>query len=358
MTVDLNGDDLRDVVIEPQFFGLSVLGCIAEGDRSYRCIPLPAPKAFGTHNLTMQSGMLSASLVGDGHPETVITYTVQGGSGWTELLYAFRWPELTTADLIFHAALLNWAGNSSWKIEPDPTSPERQQIVLTYPHLYAHGFDHKMLNHPLGRQVWRWDGETGQFVLSEREVDLSQSGWGPDAEITVEDRLRWLANEGETAFRIGHYEEALTTYDDVLALDAADDWTPAKEAPDWIGWVRFRHAQTLAYLDRADEARSNMRKVASNYEDDLLGELATAFLSGYGDESSSNAATTAYKALRELDERLRDHLNYGREGALAHPMTTEGVLCCEPGTSEAGHPDGRWPLVGGADNRWVDIDPQ
>jgi tetratricopeptide (TPR) repeat protein len=231
-------------------------------------------------------------------------------------------------------------------------------IVLTYPHLYAHGFDHKMLNHPLGRQVWRWDGETGQFVLSEREVDLSQSGWGPDAEITVEDRLRWLANEGETAFRMGHYEEALTTYDDILALDAADDWTPAKEAPDWIGWVRFRHAQTLAYLERADEARSGMRKVASNYEADLLGELATAFLSGYGDESSSDAATTAHKALRELDERLRDHLSYGREGALAHPMTTEGVLCCEPGTSEAGHPDGRWPLVGGADNRWVDIDPQ
>ncbi|MGC9348999.1 MAG: hypothetical protein ACP5JG_12720, partial [Anaerolineae bacterium] len=358
MTVDLNGDDLRDVVIEPQFFGLSVLGCIAEGNRSYRCIPLPAPKAFGTHNLTMQSGMLSASLVGDGHPETVITYTVQGGSGWTELLYAFRWPELTTADLIFHAALLNWAGNSSWEIEPDPTSPERQQIVLTYPHLYAHGFDHKMLNHPLGRQVWRWDGETGQFVLSEREVDLSQSGWGPDAEITVEDRLRWLANEGETAFRMGHYEEALTTYDDILALDAADDWTPAKEAPDWIGWVRFRHAQTLAYLERADEARSGMRKVASNYEADLLGELATAFLSGYGDESSSDAATTAHKALRELDERLRDHLSYGREGALAHPMTTEGILCCKPGTSEAGHPDGRWPLVGGADNQWVDIDPQ
>jgi Tol biopolymer transport system component/tetratricopeptide (TPR) repeat protein len=358
MTVDLNGDDLRDVMIEPQFFGLSVLGCIAEGDRSYRCIPLPAPKAFGTHNLTMQSGMLSASLVGDGHPETVITYTVQGGSGWTELLYAFRWPELTTADLIFHAALLNWAGNSSWEIEPDPTSPERQQMVLTYPHLYAHGFDHKMLNHPLGRQVWRWDGETGQFVLSEREVDLSQSGWGPDAEITVEDRLRWLANEGETAFRIGHYEEALTTYDDVLALDAADDWTPAKEAPDWIGWVRFRHAQTLAYLGRADEARSGMRQVASNYEDDLLGELATAFLSGYDDDSSSNVAATAHKALRELEERLRDHLNYGREGALAHPMTKEGVLCCEPGTSEAGHPVGRWPLVGGADNRWVDIDPQ
>jgi Tol biopolymer transport system component len=69
-------------------------------------------------------------------------------------------------------------------------------------------------------------------------------------------------------------------------------------------------------------------------------------------------AAQGHTALRDLEDYIRDHIQNDRPGTLRYPMTTEGVLCCEPGTSEAGHPDGRWPRVGGADNRWVDIDPQ
>jgi hypothetical protein len=121
----------------------------------------------------------------------------------------------------------------------------------------------------------------------------------------------------------------------------------------WAGWIRFRRAQTLAYLDRPEAARPEMQTVAAAYPDDPPGELVAAFLVGYGDRSDESAAAQGYTALK-----VRDHIQNERGGTPRYPMTTEGVLCCEPGTSEAGHPDGRWPRVGGADNRWVDIDPQ
>jgi hypothetical protein len=360
-TIDLDDDGLSDVVIEPQFFGLSVLACLGQGEERYTCQPLPDPSAFGERVYTTWSDVLASDLIGDGRPETVITYTVQGGSGWTELLYVFRWPEPGSPDWAFHAALVNWAGPSTWESEPDPTSPGRQQIVLTYPRLYEHGFDHKMLNHPLSRQVWRWDGDAGCFVLSEKDVDMSQSGWGPDMEITTEDRLRWLTNEAETAFRMGQYEEALNLYEQARTFATAKDWTPTEETPDWVGLLRFRRAQTMIYLTHkgeylrtlgysADEAVSEMEDVASDYEGGPLGQLAEAFLSGYGEGSGVNAAMGAYVAMQDMEERLRDHVQEERPGALLRfPVTVEGVLCCEPGTTVEPVSDADespWPQVG------------
>ena len=262
------------------------------------------------------------------------------------MVYAFQWTDDADPTIVFHATLINWAGRSTWQLQADPTVPGRQQFLLTYPHLYGLGFDHKMLNHPVGRQVWRWDDGAGTFILSEQSVDRTHSAWGDDYEITTEDQLRWLDNEGETAFRQGQYEAALGWFDEAQALATAESWAPTDEVPDWVGWARLRRAQTLAYLDRGTQARSGMQALASDYEGDLLGDLAAAFLSGYGD-GKGDAAAAAYAAMRKLDDTLRDHLYYGRPGALHAPMTAEGILCCAPGSSVAVPDTPAWPTVGG-----------
>jgi hypothetical protein len=204
----------------------------------------------------------------------------------------------------------------------------------------------------VGRQIWRWDGEAGQFALTERTVNLEQSAWGPEMEITTEDRLRWLTNEGETAFRRAEYEEALAGYDEALAFAEAQGWRPADGEPDWVGFLRFRRAQIQAYLGQVDAVRSGMLRLATDYEDDLLGELATAFLSGYGDggeeEAAASAAAKAHAALLRLEERVRDHFYNERPGALRFPIQDVDLLCCAAEVQAATTYDGAsWPQVGG-----------
>lgn len=121
----------------------------------------------------------------------------------------------------------------------------------------------------------------------------------------------------------------------------------------WAGWIRFRRAQTLAYLDRPEATRPEMQTIAAAYPDDPLGELAVAFLVGYGDGSDESAAAQGYTALR-----VRDYIQNERGGTLRYPMITEGLLCCTPGTNEAPSADGRCPRVGGGEDGWLDVDLQ
>jgi hypothetical protein len=124
-TSDLNGDGRQDVVIEPRFLGLSVLVCLAQEGRRHACHPMPSAKALGEGTLTMGSAVLASDLTGNGVLETVITYTVQGGSGWTELLYAFQWIGDANPKVVFQATLINWAGRSIWELQTDPTAAAR-----------------------------------------------------------------------------------------------------------------------------------------------------------------------------------------------------------------------------------------
>ena len=213
---------------------------------------------------------------------------------------------------------------SSWAFEPDPTQVDLQQIVLIYTHLYSDGFDHKMVNHPVGRQIWRWDADAETFVWAEEIVDLERSGWGEGMPITVEDRLRWFTNLGEESFRSGEYGAALQQYDSVLALAASEGWTPEVGQPDWSGYSRFRRAETLALLGRSDEALADMQAVAAGYAGDPLGELAEAFLAGYGDGRATDAPARGIAAMQTVD--LYSHFYYERGGALCFPMEASGIL--------------------------------
>jgi hypothetical protein len=321
--IDLNGDGRQDVVVQTELLGFPVIACVALEDGRFGGQSLDTVFSKESPPI-VDSGFLVRELTGDMQPETIVTYTLQGGSGWTELLSVFRWDEFGMPHIVFYAELVNWAGSSVWTLQPDPTQIDQQQIVLTYPHLYSDGFDHKMVNHPVGQQIWRWDADAGAFVQAEKTVDLERSGWGAGAPITVEDRLRWFTNQGETAFRSGEYEVALQQYDRALALAASAGWAPERGEPDWTGYSRFRRAETLALLGCSDEALADMQAVAAGYATDPLGEVAEAFLAGYGDGSPLDAPARGVAAMQTVD--LYSHFYYERGGALCFPMYASGIL--------------------------------
>jgi hypothetical protein len=143
------------------------------------------------------------------------------------------------------------------------------------------------------------------------------------------------------------YEEALTAFEEALAFAEAESWRPAEDEADWTALLRFRRAQTLAYLGRSADALAAMEDVASDYGADPLGELADAFVSGYGDGSAAAMTAEAYAALQEMEERLWEHFYEEQPGVLRFPITAEGLLCCAPGTSvETTADEPRWPEVG------------
>ncbi len=344
--LDLNGDGRRDVVVQPNLMGLPIIACVAHwGVVEFACIPLPGN--FPEPTPTVDSNLSLQELTGDSLPEIIITYTVPGGSMSTELLYIFRCVYPGDCPQAFHARLITWAGPSSWALEPDPTQPGWQQIVLAYPHMWLeNGFDHKTLNHPLGRQVWRWNAEVGRFVLAEETIDLEQSSWGPEAMITTEDRLRWYVNGGEAAFRAGDYGTALEWYNRALAGANAENWTPQPHQPDWRAYARFRRAETLALLGRPAEALPEMRAVAADYADDILGDLATAFLDGYGDGTARDAPARGVAGMQKVDARLYTYFYNENCAVLCFPIHAAGLLY--PGAGLGAYLDAHPELVGDA----------
>ena len=86
-SLDLNGDTRRDVVVQTHLGGLPVISYVAQEDGGF--VGLTLPHGFEEPLLTMESSVRVEEITDEERPETIITYTVQGGSGWTELLYVF-----------------------------------------------------------------------------------------------------------------------------------------------------------------------------------------------------------------------------------------------------------------------------
>lgn len=193
-------------------------------------------------------------------------------------------------------------------------------------------------------------------MLSEEQVDLEQSAWESGSEpglpVTAEDRLRWLTNEGEAAFRAGQYEEAVPLYEQVLAEAGAEDWQPGEGEPDWAAYAAFRRAEALLLLGQAEYSRpsasglSAMQAVAREMDRDLLGELARPFLEGYGDGvaplTGADAAARGVAALQDVD--LHSHFFQEEPGALRFPMNADGILY--PGAGLAAYLNARPNLAG------------
>lgn len=327
--VDLTGDGQEDVVVRVPVMGLPLLVFVRDG---------LGPPGFAGHALPPDLSSIQTDfpmevtefehpavqlqdLDGDGIVDVVFTTEFVGGSNYRLRPKAYRWQD-GDFRLVFAADLVSWDGESDYALKPDPAAPGRLQFVLTYPHLYDHGFDHKMVDHPLGRQVWRWNSEAGRYVLFEKEVDLEHNAGGLPA--AASDQLRWLTNEGEEAFRAGQYEEAIARYEAVLRRAEAEDWQPGEEEADWRAYAAFRRAEALLLLARPDEGLSALEAVATDMEGDLLGELARAFLQGYGSGEDPDAAARGVAAMQGAD--LYAHFYYERGGALRFPMEASGIL--------------------------------
>lgn len=329
---DLTGDDRPDTVLYIPVMGLPLFLFTPQGED-----PRPAGHVLppdldaiqtdfpvvGTEMGADLPGVDVRDLTGDGLPEVLFSTIGAGGSSYRLLPRFYRWHE-GNFHLVFSATLVNWAGESRLALEPDPAGEGRRQIVLTYPQLYGQGFDHKMVNHPLGRQVWRWSPGAGRYVAAEQSVDLEASGWGPEMPPTVEDRLRWLTNEAEVLFRSGEYEQSVRGYDAVLHLADEEDWQPGEGEGDWPALAAFRRAEALLLGGNAGQGREEMAAVAESYADDMLGELARAFLEGYASASGPEAAARGVAAMQDVP--LWDHFYYEEPGALRFPMDAAGIL--------------------------------
>jgi heat shock protein HslJ len=352
--LDLTGDGRQDVVVRIPVMGLPLLVLVENGGSPARFAGYALPPdleairtdfPLETTEIDKPAVQLE-DLTGDGVPEVLFASMFAGASSYRLRPNAFQWHE-GEFRLIFAADLVSWAGRSDYALEPDPTGKGSLQIVLTYPHLYNHGFDHKMINHPAGQQVWRWNPGTEKFVLSEEQVDLEQSGWEsglePGLPLTAEDRLRWLTNEGEAAFRAGRYEEAVALYEQVLAEAGAEDWQPETDEPDWAAYAAFRRAQALLLLGQALAGLPEMEVVVTDMDGDLLGKLARAFLDGYSDGVAAltdpDAAARGVAAMQAVD--LYSHFFYEGPGALRFPMDARGILYPGAGLAAylSAHPD-------------------
>ena len=358
---DLTGDGQEDVLVHLPIMGLPALVFLSQDGPPYpsfkgRALPPDFAETISRgwpHSLNLenegieQPALQLTDLTGDGVPEILLSYTFAGGSNFRLRPQAFQWREGDFC-LIFAAELVSWAGYSTLALEPDPTGDGQVQIALSYPYLYNEGFDHKMVNHPQGRQVWRWDAGRGRFVLSQEHVDLERSSWDANAPVSTGDRLQWLTNEGEQTFRAGAYKKALGWYNEVLRLADAEGWQAKDVSPDWRAYATFRRAETLLLLGQPDDApppgyavdgRTALQAVVTGMQGDLLGDLAQTFLEGYSDGSSAGATARGIAAMQQVD--LYSHFYYERAGALRFPMDARGVLY--PGAGLAAylntHPD-------------------
>jgi len=341
---DVTGDGHEDVVVHIPVMGLPLLVFLDQGD-AYVSYALPPDFAETLVNSwpvdpgltlwgTPQSPLEVTDLTGDGAPEILLTYLFPGGSGFHLQPIVFQW-HAGAFRPIFAAHLINWAGEAGLALEPDPTGSGGRQIVLRYPYLYGDGFDHKMVNHPLGQQIWRWDGDTGRFVRAEAAVDLERSGWSSDAPLNGGDRLRWFTNEGERAFRRGEYDQALDWYNHVLRLAAEEEWTPGEDEPNWAKYTAFRRAAVLLLRGQPDEdpptgyamdGLAAMQAIADQHQDDVLGKLADAFLEGYGDGSGGDAAARGVATMQRVDLYTYFYESGDQAGVLQFPLDAPGIL--------------------------------
>jgi len=328
--LDLTGDGRQDVVVHIPAPGLPLLIFVSEDGQpiSFAGHALPPELKAIRDEWTLEGSgwgkppVRLEDLTGDGVSEVVFTTQFVGSSNFRLRPRAFQWHE-GGFRLIFYADVVTWADSSDFSLEPDPTGKDRRQFVLTGPYLYNHGFDEKFAPHPASEQIWRWSEEAGRFVLAQAKVDLEHSDGDSGSPVEIGDQLLWLTNQGEEAFRAGLYEEAVRSYEKVLSEADAHNWQRSEWGADWRAYAAFRRAETLLLLAKPAGLPA-MEAVASSMEGDILGELAGAFLQGYGDGSKPDAAARGVAAMQAVD--LHGYLNYERASTLSDTMDAQGIL--------------------------------
>lgn len=340
--IDLDGDKKQEIVAFVPQSNLPIF--IFRGNENISSekytgyvLPHRTYESFEMLKYDREEPLQFTDLTGDGKPEIILQYVDIAPSTWINL-YVYQWYE-EEFRLIYSANVIDWAGYSTWMLAPDPTNEHQQQIILRYPWLYDNGYDHKLTNHPEAQQIWRWDSDLDKFVLAEESINYEKVSDRNKDMPSSDDRLRWLTNEGETAFRAGHYEKALQNYNQVLEFADSQNWQPEESKydtfPDWRAYTMFRRAETLLLMGKPDDTppagySSNgleaMQDVANIWQDDLLGRLAETFLQAYSNGASFDAMAQALTAMYQVE---LDDLQKGQSKTLQFPIDRTGLFHTE-----------------------------
>lgn len=287
------GDDQggsRDLVliILERVMGLPVIAVQRFGS-DYRALPattfLASPNREDNYFFPTQLETLDVNQ--DDLKEIVYVYEFPGASGFTQLLNVKRWDQDNARlQTLFRATLVTWASESQYQVNATSTPPT---IKLTY--AWFGPFDHKLLAHPNGTQVWAYDAAQDKFIKQNETVEPARTP-------------RQQLNLAEVLFRNGDLNGAVAAYERAYtdaSLDA-EDFGESKADP--AGFAKFRQAQVLGVLGREADARKLLGEVENS--GGTLGELASAFSKSFTGKDGALRAWiaianqgTLYKAIYE-----------------------------------------------------------
>lgn len=310
--VDVTGDGINDVLVQPFRTGLALLVFVTGSSTPYFVLPPargPINPWFGwaseadlPDSVTAPPDIDLFDATGGGTTDLLATYAYPGGD-LHPTLYHWQGDRFT---VIFAAILDQSAGPATLTAATDLAGAPT--LTLTYPVVYSDGFDHLRLPHPTGQQIWQWSDAQQQVVRLSRTVEPVAA---PPATFTrTVDQLRWQINDGELAFRAGDAAVALVAYNAALTLAASENWSPEGDEPDWRAVAAFRRALTLTLLDTEDpdppadypaDDLTALQDIVTTYQGDILGELAVAFLDGYGDGVGRAAVARGFGAMQRID---------------------------------------------------------
>ncbi len=214
-------------------------------------------------------------MTGDGQRELIYVLEFPGGSGTTNELTVARWnQDEKNFHTIFHADLINWAGEADYQIE---TTADAASIKLTFPWFGA--FDHKLLAHPNAIQTWEYDDALDTFVRVSQTIQEPKTP-------------RQALNAGEYAFRNGDWDNAIALFERAWndASLQVEDFAESKADPK--AFAKFRQAMLLNLLGRADDAKNLLSDAQKS--GDALASVANTYAKN---SSGQNGALRGWIAM-------------------------------------------------------------
>lgn len=241
-------------------------------------------------------------VTGDGQRELIYVLEFPGGSGVTNELTIARWREKEN-DLhtIFHAALINWAGESDYEIE---TTADASSINLAFPWFGA--FDAKLLAHPTATQQWEYDDALDKFVRVSQSIQDARTP-------------RQALNAGEYAFRNGAWDSALAWYERAWSDPNLENEDFAESKADPKAFAKFRQVMLLNLLGRGEEARKFLSD--SQKSGDALAAVANTYARNL---TGQNGALRGWIAIANAGD-LYNLIYEGKAGNLDFPFEAREI---------------------------------
>lgn len=294
--------DLIFVVLQG-VMGLPVIGLERLG-ASYEPLPPVTLDSIETADRRyFFAGQLEArDVTGDELKELIYALEFPGASGTTNRVTAARWLEdERKLRPIFHAALVNWAGESDFQIE---TAADASSIKITFPWFGA--FDHKLLAHPTATQTWEYDDARDAFVRVSQTVEAAKTP-------------RQQLNAAEYLLRNGDYAGAVIAYERAWN-DAAlqpEDFGDSKADP--RAFAKFRQAMLLGLLGHDADAKKLLTEALKS--GDALALVAQVYAKN---SSGKDGALRGWIAMANAGD-LYELIYQGKAGNLDFPFEATEV---------------------------------